>query len=174
MSDIKTSAEFYLYGLMENFARAEDAIAWADSVIIQEDRPPAEVIELSVCHADDVHAVLKCLRAVRGSVDHPKHFAMLLDFYAKRFAEKGDISRAVGDLWHLSYHEGSTKEFRADAAAVDELADLTFERLKPESELRNMVELVFEKYGGRTSGQSATPGNRPPSKQSSPPGVAHP
>lgn len=147
MSDTKTYAEFYLYGLMENFVRPEEVIAWADSVIVREAHPESEIIDLSVCRASDIHEVMRCLGAVRGTVDHAKHFGLLIAFYWKRYLEKKDLTRAVGDLWHLTYHKAATREFIGDATAVDEMADYVFERLRTERDLHDLIDTVFRKHG---------------------------
>ena len=87
----------------------------------------------------------------------------------------GEIARHEWiDIDHAAKVQNKTEHFdrlhlvtASSVVTIEGLGQAVFPLMKS-------LEMIQKKRGGRTSGQSATPVNRPPSKQSSPPGVAHP
>ncbi|MEY4940908.1 MAG: hypothetical protein RIQ93_2643 [Verrucomicrobiota bacterium] len=75
--NLRTLAEYYIRGLTEGFVTAAEVIAWADEVIVAEDKTQDWMLDISTASPDDRMGVLHHLHAVKGDVDEAALAALL-------------------------------------------------------------------------------------------------
>lgn len=76
-ANLKTMAEYYIHGITQGFVTAAEVIAWADEIIVAEEKTEDWMLDISTSDAEDRMGVLHHLHAVKGEVQ-PEILAQLL------------------------------------------------------------------------------------------------
>lgn len=76
-TNLRTQAEYFIKGLTGGFIDPQEVIAWADEVLVAEEKTEDWMIDISTSGADDRMGVLHHLHAVKGEVDEEALAALL-------------------------------------------------------------------------------------------------
>lgn len=103
---VKEYAEFFVCGLAVGVVSTHEVAVWADSIIEKEDKPPIEMIEVTLACNRNIHDAISCLRKVKGELrpDVPINLitACLLKKLRRNEIDHGQALRA---LYSASYEE---------------------------------------------------------------------
>jgi hypothetical protein len=107
---VKEYAEFFRLGLCVGIIRTQEVARWADSMIEKEDKPPIEVIEVTLACNRNANETISCLRQVKGEVRPDVPINLLAAYLLKRLQENGiDHGKAIRALYKASWSGGDSE-----------------------------------------------------------------
>jgi hypothetical protein len=101
--DLKVQAEGYRLGLLSGYFTNDDVIAWADQVIVDEDHPCSEIIEVALGRKLNSLHLANRLKDIKGEGDLDSVFKIILSLYSKDFRMRTKTSAdIVNSLYYIN------------------------------------------------------------------------
>jgi hypothetical protein len=144
---VKDNAEFFRLGLQRLIFDTTVVAKWADQVIAAYDKPPLEIIEVTLSCNRGINEAIAALREVKG--EHRPHviIEMLLAYlYIKLM--KGEISceLTVSTLYRLAQNEILPDDMFSEIMAIDEYWLLADEGYEPIESAQSALKAFLEKH----------------------------
>ncbi|BCB05138.1 hypothetical protein KH172YL63_32710 [Bacillus sp. KH172YL63] len=155
---MKLNAEVYRLGLLIGFFSIQEVIIWADTLIEQLDKPPYEIIMLSLSSKDDICTVERKLSEIKGEYDTellPKIIMGLMNDYLHDKENTGRVIKSLEQL--LKYLPSNDDEIESEIHFLSDGYYLAHQNIYgEEQEVLDNLRVFLQQFRGYTCYKGAS------------------